>query len=323
MIRQGARLLLGSALVLGGAAFLAPEASAQASRTWVSGVGDDANPCSRTAPCKTFAGSISKTAANGTINCLDPGGFGAVTITKSIKIDCHETIGSVLASGTNGININTTSTTDVVKLIGLDIEGFGNGIKGISVTQVGALEVYDTVIQNFQLSAATGISFTPNNSGAKLTVVNTKISNNGTGVLVQPGASATGVTGTIEGTTIVDNSGVGVTVYGSGTSAADPGSRVTIKSSNVSNNGAGLLALSPSGSFKVQATEINSMFNYNSSFGIAANGTYAQAWISGNTVTGNVEGLKVGPTGTVLSFGDNVVFGNGASVTPTAAPAKQ
>jgi len=37
-----------------------------------SGVGDDANPCSRTAPCKTFAGAISKTAAAGEINCLDP-----------------------------------------------------------------------------------------------------------------------------------------------------------------------------------------------------------------------------------------------------------
>ena len=63
-------------------------AYAQATRTWVSGVGDDANPCSRTAPCKTFAGAISKTAAAGEIDCLDPGGFGAVTITKSITIDC-------------------------------------------------------------------------------------------------------------------------------------------------------------------------------------------------------------------------------------------
>ena len=74
-------------------------AQAQASRTWVSGVGDDANPCSRTAPCKTFAGAISKTAVNGEINCLDPGGFGAVTITKSITIDCHEVFGSILNAG--------------------------------------------------------------------------------------------------------------------------------------------------------------------------------------------------------------------------------
>jgi hypothetical protein len=78
---------------------------AQASRTWVSGVGDDANPCSRTAPCKTFAGAISKTALNGEINCLDPGGFGAVTITKSITIDCDEVFASMLNALANGINI--------------------------------------------------------------------------------------------------------------------------------------------------------------------------------------------------------------------------
>src|ERR687890_2297843 len=71
----------------------------QATRTWVSGVGDDANPCSRTAPCKTFAGAISKTANGGEINCLDPGGFGGVTITKSLTIKCHYTEGGVLVSG--------------------------------------------------------------------------------------------------------------------------------------------------------------------------------------------------------------------------------
>src|SRR6476661_7821421 len=93
---------------------------AQASRTWVSGVGDDANPCSRTAPCKTFAGAISKTAANGQINCLDPGGFGAVTITKSITLDCHEVFASVLVSGTNGIVINATNATVTLRNINID-----------------------------------------------------------------------------------------------------------------------------------------------------------------------------------------------------------
>src|SRR6266478_5599926 len=93
-------------------------AQAQATRTWVSGVGDDANPCSRTAPCKTFAGAISKTAINGEINCLDPGGFGAVTITKSITIDCHEILASILASGVNGIIINiAVSANDPLRTV--------------------------------------------------------------------------------------------------------------------------------------------------------------------------------------------------------------
>src|SRR5437588_4795241 len=105
-------------------------AVAQATRTWVSGVGDDVNPCSRTAPCKTFAGAISKTAINGEINCLDPGGFGAVTITKSMTIDCHEIFASILASGTTGVTIalNTTLAADqlqTVRLRNLNITGSG------------------------------------------------------------------------------------------------------------------------------------------------------------------------------------------------------
>src|SRR5271166_3567849 len=105
-------------------------AQAQATRTWVSGVGDDANPCSRTAPCKTFAGAISKTAVSGEINCLDPGGFGGVTITKSISIICEVEAG-VLVAGTNGITINNAAA--IVYLRGLDIEGVGTGLAGVRV----------------------------------------------------------------------------------------------------------------------------------------------------------------------------------------------
>src|SRR4051794_11213316 len=104
-------------------------ASAQATRTWVSGVGDDANPCSRTAPCKTFAGAISKTAGGGEINVLDPGGSGGVTITKSITISSTFEAG-VLVSGTNAIVISAGAADSVV-LQGLDIEGLGTGLSGV------------------------------------------------------------------------------------------------------------------------------------------------------------------------------------------------
>src|SRR5512142_2522466 len=89
--------------------------SAQATRTWVSGVGDDANPCSRTAPCKTFAGAISKTAAGGIVDVLDPGGFGSLTITKSITIDgSGGSIAGVLASGVQGFVINAPGATVIL-----------------------------------------------------------------------------------------------------------------------------------------------------------------------------------------------------------------
>jgi hypothetical protein len=98
-------------------------AQAQASRTWVSAIGDDANPCNRTAPCKTFAGAISKTTSGGEIDCLDAGGYGAVTITKSITIDCGAgQVGSILAAGTNAINVSA-ATTDIVRIRNLSIQG--------------------------------------------------------------------------------------------------------------------------------------------------------------------------------------------------------
>src|SRR5271154_5984590 len=111
-------------LALVGMLLLVAPAEAQATRTWVSGVGDDANPCSRTAPCKTFAGAISKTAASGEINCIDPGGFGALTITKAITIDCTGVEAGVLVSGTNGFVV-AAATTDAVVIKGLDFEGLG------------------------------------------------------------------------------------------------------------------------------------------------------------------------------------------------------
>src|SRR5438552_4743497 len=121
---------------------------AQATRTWVSGVGDDANPCSRTAPCKTFPGAISKTAAGGEINCLDPGGFGGVTITKAMTIACEGVTAGVLVSGTNAIIVNA-GASDQVTLRGLDINGFGTGLNGIRFLAGKALIVDNCQIYEF------------------------------------------------------------------------------------------------------------------------------------------------------------------------------
>src|SRR5215813_4521243 len=158
-------------------------AHAQATRTWVSGVGDDANPCSRTAPCKTFAGAISKTAASGIINCLDPGGFGAVTITKSITIDCTATLAGVLAALTNGINVNGAGANVILR--GLDIEGIGSGLIGINFIQGVAL-------QRVQLNKNTE-GFRASGAGAGVifaSVQDSMASMNGTnGFVAQGGAS--------------------------------------------------------------------------------------------------------------------------------------
>src|SRR5512145_1944192 len=129
MIKAARSALVFVCVLAGGAG----PAHAQASRTWVSGVGDDANPCSRTAPCKTFAGAISKTAAGGEISVLDPGGFGAVTITKSITIASEggSGEGGILSPGVNGITINA-GANDVVTIRGLAIHGGGSPSPGLN-----------------------------------------------------------------------------------------------------------------------------------------------------------------------------------------------
>jgi len=150
------------------AAIFSTSAFAQATRTWVSGVGDDANPCSRTAPCKTFAGAISKTATGGEINVLDPGGFGAVTITKSISIIAEYVEAGVLVSGTNGIVINAPAASHVL-LQGLDIEGLGTGIDGVHL--IGGSQVYiiRCSIRNFNQNGVNAASTT---AGEKHTFLN-------------------------------------------------------------------------------------------------------------------------------------------------------
>ena len=165
-------------------------AHAQATRTWVSGVGDDANPCSRTAPCKTFAGSISKTAAGGEINVLDPGGFGAVTITKSITIRSDHIEAGVLVSGTNGIVVNAAST-DNVTLEGLDIEGLGTGINGVQIVGGGNVTIINCAIRHF---TGNGVNLV-GTAGARAIVIDTIITQNGGGFNVTGagGASNSGI----------------------------------------------------------------------------------------------------------------------------------
>jgi hypothetical protein len=180
-------------------------AQAQATRTWVSGVGDDANPCSRTAPCKTFAGAISKTAAAGEIDALDSGGFGAVTITKSVTIDGVGTIASILSAGTNGFNVNVANT-DTVILRNISINGVGTGINGINWFNAGG----NLIVENVEIERVTGSGIFMNltNSG-NLRVLNSRINNCGSTDNVDAGIRITTTTGTaratITNTSLVNN----------------------------------------------------------------------------------------------------------------------
>jgi hypothetical protein len=281
---------------------LSAPAHAQATRTWVSGVGDDLNPCSRTAPCKTFAGAISKTFINGEIDCLDPGGYGAVTITKSITIDCTGTFGSILASGTTGVTISIAANANdpfrTVRLRGLSINGSGasgtigtrTGVRGVRILDAAVVEIEDSVIFDFTTA---GVQDSRTSTGGKLMIRNSVIRDvTGTGI----GAGGAGPNNvSIENVHSINN-GFGI--------AAATGNKVNIKRSVFSGNTTGVEA-----DFNGQVGMDSSMVSGNST-GLSNSGIMSFA---NSTVAFN----NTGVTGTTTSFGNNRIFGNGA---PGTAP---
>jgi hypothetical protein len=262
-------------------------AQAQASRTWVSGVGDDVNPCSRTAPCKTFSGAISKTFINGEIDVLDPGGFGTINITKSMTLDGTQGsgFGSILSSGVNAVivNIAAGNANDplrTVRLRNLALNGTGasgtigtrTGINGIRI--INALNVYveNVVISDF---AQQGI-LDELTTGGKLFVNDTIVRNNGfNGILILPSSGSTAINAMIDNTRSMGNGGAGV--------FAGAGSRVSVRRSVASGNAIG--------------------FN--------AEGVGAQMYLEDCLSSGNTTGIQNGATaGSATRISNCAVFAN-------------
>jgi hypothetical protein len=301
--------------------FFATSASAQATRTWVSGVGDDANPCSRTAPCKTFAGAISKTAAGGEISVLDPGGFGGVTITKSISIN-GEWAGEagVLVSGTNGIIINALST-DVVNLRGLFVEGLRNSasLSGVNIISAAEVHMQDMVIRDFRSSAnanvGNGVLVNPGANNVKVSIDNSLIANNGTatsgaGVLVRPTAGAATAQVVITRSTFQGNSlGVRADNSGGGSGAI----KVQISDSTASASIAhGFVAVSTAAP-SIQMFIDNSTSVNNGGAGAKVDGANATMTIGRSSFSGNTgAGMLSANSGVLNSFRDNHSNLNGA-----------
>jgi hypothetical protein len=275
-------------------------ANAQASRTWVSGVGDDANPCSRTAPCKTFAGAISKTAACGEIDALDPAGYGAVTITKSITIDGTGTFASILASLTTGIIVNAAST-DVITIRGLSINGFCNGVHGMNILQAKTVNVEDCVI--FRFNTGNGITVNETNNLA-LNVRNTVIRDN-----TLDGINLFSSGGTVTAT--LDR----VSLNGNGNGLhARQSSRTTANNCVFSNNtGNGIFADATAAFATIRVW--NSQISMNAGNGVRAGnagGGVSGVEIGQNQINHNTgSGVLIGAGGVVESFTNNSIRGNG------------
>ena len=298
--------ILGSAMVL---AMYAAPAHAQATRTWVSGVGDDVNPCSRTAPCKTFAGAISKTAASGEINCLDPGGFGAVTIGKNLTIACEYTEGGILASLTNGINVNAAGIFVVLR--GLDIEGAGNGLIGINIIQAARVQIEKCIIHGFRGGTATGIVVNVS-ANVAVVVTDSAITDNVNGVTLNA-TGAANVSFVANNLKIAGNSSSGIATLsnnvaatlsravisfngGSGVAISVGNGSINLNASTVTNNGTGINVVSTTGRIRISD---NNIHNNGTGFAFNVGGGVIES--AANNRTGFNGGAQV-PNGTITQL---------------------
>jgi hypothetical protein len=284
-------------------------AFAQATRTWVSGVGDDVNPCSRTAPCKTFAGAISKTAVGGEIDAIDPGGFGAVTITKSITIDGRGPMASILVAGTNGVIVNGAGIT--VTLRNLSINGaastFGNGIR---IVNAAAVNVDKVTIQNFAGSPPSngrGIAIETSTADVRVTVTNSDLYNNfGIGIHSNPSAGNVIL--------IVDNVRVAKGDFSSIQLRANTDAVINNATLTNSRTGGGLTTELST----VSAHVSNSVLSSNA-FGVFnGNGGAPTVMLANNVIANNTtDGIRING-GSVLSYGNNDIRHNAGNEAPTA-----
>jgi hypothetical protein len=301
--RPAVVLLLTSILFLSGQTAV----GAQATRTWVSGVGDDANPCSRTAPCKTFPGAISKTAAKGEINVLDPGGYGGVTITKSITIASEGFEAGVLVSGTNAVIVATTNTTDIVVLRGLDIEGLGTGLSGVKMLNQGILHIEDSTVNNFTTNGVE-VSLTGANTLTELYMKNVIVRDNNVGASTA-GVRLTTANGLIRAVldnVQLENNSIGL--------EANERTRVMMRDSLAAGNtGAGIRAVAGAGA-EIDLVRVTVTGNVN---GVVASGSGSIVRLGGVFVSGNTTGLVASSSGQILSPGAgpngpgmNIIFGN-------------
>ena len=278
------RILLSLAAIAAVVSLGAGAAQAQASRTWVSGVGDDANPCSRTAPCKTFAGAISKTAAGGEIDCLDSAGYGALTITKGITVNCLGVIGSVLVSGTNGIVVQA-GPSDVVYLRGIEFNGIGTGINGIRFLSGKALVVDNCAIYGFTTN---GIDVALAATGSSVTVKDCTILNLG-GVGIR---STTSV-----GSVSVSVDHVNITRVATGIESA-VGSNTSVSNSIISKAASNGLLASANGAVVTAADSV-----------MSSNTVGANASVSGAFIGLTISDLFANNTAVSAAAGSNFVTG--------------
>jgi hypothetical protein len=290
-------------------------AHAQLARTFVSATGSDANNCDRPTPCRTFQHAHDNTLAKGEITVLDPGGYGAVTITKAISIinDGVGEAGVLVSGGANGITVNALAG-DAVSLRGLTIKGIGfGGGNGIVFTAGKSLTVENCVIRS-HIGASplgNGIVFQPSADGSFAATDTLVADNQNSGILVRP--TGTGAVDAVVSRAEAYRNNNGIVIDGSQSTGTVKGA---LADSLVAGNAFGLVVNSTTGQAATQVVATR-MAVANNGTGVAVGlAATASLRIGQSAITGNAHGWQIVTGGFLESYGDNMVDGNTADEGP-------
>ena len=284
-------------------------------RTYVSRTGNDDNNCGATTPCRSFQGAHDKTETSGVINCLNSSDFDNLTITKTITIDCGSVDGGMTLGGVTGITVNGSGIEVLIR--GLEISGNGQFGSGIRFLNGKSLIVEDCLLHQQLLGTSTGILFTPS-LASRLTVINSLIRRNGTivdgangGIVIMPTGVGYASVAIID-TEIIDNGTAAVLVDTSASTGSS--TNVSITRSSLSNSQYGVYVIAPAGAAGGSATISKSNITGNTSVGLLASGPHSAIRVTDSVISGNSRGVQ-SLGGTLVSYGDNTLAGNGVNGT--------
>jgi Right handed beta helix region len=291
---------------------LASGASAQVARVFLSGTGNDAGDCSNQAtPCRSLQAAIDQSPVGGEVIVLTSGGFGTANITKSITINAPD---GVLAFNARTVTVNI-GASDKVTIRGVAMNGavFGDAF-GINFTGGGTLVVEHSAIRGF---SSANIESTA--TGGKLIVRDTEIANSGSsGIVVVPaGAGATSVT--VEDCRLVGNTQSGILIYDYVKAVV----RNTLSTNNF--EGFALLSYIVANTGTMLLDGCVASFNHTGVYSFANGGT-GRIRVSNSTIFNNASGISsnaLGGTSSIVSYGNNRVFGNSADETFSSTVAPQ
>jgi hypothetical protein len=332
-------------LLLAVAAALAATQAQAAQRRFVSAAfGNDANTasgCVLIAPCRTFQAAMGVTEENEEMVVLDSGGYGPVTITKSVSLIAPTGVyaGISVRPNQDGVTIATPGVNVVLR--GISINGQG-GNQGIVMTAGGKLTVENCVISNLGLNGMVvtgkivvrvsdtiirdnfihGIALLDGVSG---TITRAVISGNvggGAGSTVSAVVAKGTLANTLTTVDIADSTldGNDVGVFALSTDVASAVVKVSVRDSRVvQNKSFGLIALASSGA-QVTLSASNNIVSNNDGVGISST-SGARMWASGNTVSDN-GGVGLQNNAAVFeSAGNNAVQNNlGGDVSGALTP---